>query len=237
MKIFFIICSAFYFNPIFSQIELLNNSLINPEAKIAYRGFDNRIVISGINVDSNTIIISSTDTLLRFNQEFIYFPKIKKEKDILTVVSNGIQLHQSIYSLERLQDPKIHFGIVRDTIVSRKYLLCNPGLILTYEPQIAKFNAYVASFEASIIKNNGNEIDLYDITKDKLPYWSDEKIDRYVLKNDRMFYGGEKFTKKQLKKLKRMKIGDIIWFKTVILNCPDCVGRKITLNLKLTLIE
>ena len=240
MRYYLIIIVCIAYNTVLCQIDIKNESLLYPDEKIAYLGYDNSLALTGFASDSTTIIITKSDTIIKSKDynKFFYRPIVQKDKDTLYLYSNNKLVQQFVYSLELLSKPKIYFGAIRDTLVTKEYLLTNPGLIVTFEPQIAKSDYSVRSFEVSIIKSNGKET---EITEDFDNYewedWSDTKIKREVKKRGIPMYGASIFSNAQLKHLKRKNKGDIIWFKSATYLSPTSSSIRRMINLKLIIIE
>ena len=233
MKFISLFMISLFSNLIFSQINLENNSLIFPEQQIAYIGLDNHLELDGFEPDYTTYLIVGQDTIRRSSnfREFYYKPRSKTKDtllDTLLLYSNNKIVDTFVYKLEYLGKPKVVFGEKRDSTVTKEYLLSNPGLTITYEPQILKSYFSIVEFEASIIKSNGEEI---NISKD----WSEETENEFNKNNENLessTFELSKFNKAQLAILETTKPGDIIWFKTVVYRSPDSVRVKRSIDLK-----
>lgn len=110
-----------------------------------------------------------------------------------------------------LEEPKVYFGDLRDSIITREYLLSNPGLIVSYDPAQEIPFSYVSSCELAIIKEKGDQ--------------------------DDMTIYGNAFSDKQLRKLNRLKAGNILLFKSASISCPSCDNNLVDINLKLVLAD
>ena len=204
---------------------------------IAYRYFENRLEVMGETIDSTFQLFSIEGEVWRMDNVFLYNPKSKITHDTLSLRRNGNNLGEFVFQIENLKDPKVFLGELRDSVVSKQFLLSNPVLILTHEPQLAKPCSIIIAFSASIVKANNDEIDLMDESFTKWVGWSDKRIERYWKRKGALSFGRSKFSKNQLKKIRRMRVGDVLWIKTATLSCPSCIARKISVDLKLRLIE
>lgn len=176
---------------LFGQVGVKNNSLLTPEKQIAYRNFNNELEITGIDVNASTFIMSRNEKLTRYNTIFAYIPMFPVDSDTLQIFSDGEKVGEVILKLEVLQPPKIYFGEVREKNVKLEYLLTNPGLQTSYEPQLALPDYYVAGCEL-IIYRDGKK------------------------KNTTIIHGNA-FSPKQEKMLEKLKAGDVLHFKTAFI--------------------
>jgi hypothetical protein len=131
-------------------------------------------------------------------------------------------------------------GSLRDSFVTKDQLLANPGLIVSYEPQIARPCTRVVDFTGEIIKRNGRHIPLEDKKSKRYQNWSNEKWERKLLNFEKrggtIYNGMNVFKSMQVKLIERMKKGDILQYHMVTLSCSSCVKRKMTVNLRFILI-
>ncbi len=158
-----------------SQIKLLNASLITPEVQIAYIRIDNKIEVDGIEIDSTFHLVISNDTLENHHGYFIYKPTKKIGAESLSLIKNNLVVYSAEFKLEYLFDPQFYLGQIRDSMVSKKELSLNPGLIASYEPQVLKSEIRVTSFEANIQKKCGRVILLNDSSSLGWENWSEKK--------------------------------------------------------------
>ncbi len=223
---------------LFSQ-TILNVSLVTPEVHIAYRGFHNHLKIQGMEVDSNVVLVSTNDKLQldRMGKEFIYKTRTPYDTDTLKIYNKQEYITQVVFKIERLGKPRILFGNIRDTLVTKAELLSNPGLICTYDPYLAKMDGIVMEFEVSIVKKNGKEIPVCEKLFSQTEGWSEKRRERYYSKQYPENIRGNQFSKAQLKQISKMKTGEIIWFKAATVRGSDAGQNKIDLDLKLTVVE
>lgn len=152
----------FIFSPsnfVFSQVDILNNSLLNPSFPVAYREYENRIFVKGFERDSTIILVSVNDTL-RKHGNYYFYKGSKLKTDTLKVLKEGNVLAQKVYSIENLRTPKIYLGSIRDSLVTVEDILNNSALIVSYEPQIAIPCTMVLNFDGEILKKDGKKIPL-----------------------------------------------------------------------------
>lgn len=210
MKSLITLLSVFlYCTVLFGQVGIKNNSLLTPEKQIAYRNFNNELEITGIDVNASTVIISRNEKLTRYNTIFAYIPMFPVDSDTLLIFSDGEKVGEVVLKLEVLQSPKIYFGEVRAKTVKLGYLLTNPGLQTSYEPQLALPDYYVAGCEL-IIYRDGKK------------------------KNETIIHGNA-FSPKQEKMLGKLKAGDILHFRTALITNFIGDDKEIDADVKLIL--
>lgn len=226
------------YNFLFSQGEILNISLLDSSYPVAYRGHDNRILVKGFENDSTIILISTIDTLDKFG-EYFYYPAIKLKTDTLQALKNGKVIAEKVYNIEHLQDLKIYLGKIRDSLVTIKEILNNTQLIVTYEPQIAIPSTRVLNFDGEIIKKKGKKIPLVKENQ-KTENWTNKKWEREFAKIERkggtIYNGMNQLNSYQLKLIKKMKSGDLLFIQSCVLACPSCINRRVNINLRLTIL-
>jgi hypothetical protein len=215
------------------QIDVVNKSISQPEIKRLYRFHANEIQINGIKTDSSFLIMVGRDTLNFFNNKYHYQPYSRNKQDTFRIYDNGKSVYEEIFEIKGLPILKAYYGTIRDTLISKRYLLTNPELVLSYEPEIYITCSRIISFDASIIKRNGQEELLSEnlLLKDNL---SEKELIKRI---KRGYEGGNTFSKKQLRRIKRMKKGETIWFKYATFSCPSCVSTKKFIDIKLTIID
>lgn len=202
---------SFYFSCIvFGQVQVTinNNSLFKPSANVAYRNYANDLQLVGIEINETTTIMSGDEKINRFDDLFVYVPMKSITSDTLMILHNGEQVGEVVMKIEVLKAPKVFFGEIKDNKVSMDYLLSNPGLHISYEPQYALPNLYVSN-ALLILKQKG-------------------KKDVQVVIN------GNAFSPKQIKRLSKLKSGDSLYFKEAILS--DFLGSNDLIEANLTLV-
>lgn len=190
------------------QIEILNNSLIDPHEKILYCA-TNRLEVIGLEMDSTFLVLRNADTLIHYENEFNYYCYSSRKYDTITISKNDSILHRAIFQVKMLPRPSIYLGVVRDTFVARSYLLSNPGLILTYDSTSYIPCSNIQNFEAVIVNKKGKEKELKNIFLYE-KRWSDEEIDKTIKKLKQSYPQEEyisysemnKFSKSQLRQIK-----------------------------------
>lgn len=230
----------FIFSPsnfVFSQVDILNNSLLNPSFPVAYREYENRIFVKGFERDSTIILVSVNDTL-RKHGNYYFYKGSKLKTDTLKVLKEGNVLAQKVYSIENLRTPKIYLGSIRDSLVTVEDILNNSALIVSYEPQIAIPCTMVLNFDGEILKKDGKKIPLVK-NNQKIENWTTKKWERKLAEIERkggsIYNGMNQLNPYQIKLIKKMKPDDMLHIQYVILSCPSCVNRKINGNLRLTI--
>lgn len=224
-------------NFLFGQVEIQNNSLLDPSFPVAYRGYENKIIIKGYEEDSTVILVSNNDTLRKFG-DYYFFKGSKLKADTLKALREGKVIAQKIYTLENLREPKIYLGTIRDSLVTVDDILNNSELIVSYEPQIAIPCTRILNFDGVILKKGGKKIPLVKENQ-KTENWTIKKWERKFAKIERkggtIYNGINHLNSYQIKLIKRMKSGDVLHIQYGTLSCPSCVNRKIYINLRLTI--
>lgn len=192
MKNFLFIVPFLVCFTIFGQVQLYNTSLYQSNELIAYRNFSNNLELGGIAINSSTKIMKNNESLTRFDSIFVYAPMGNQTIDTLKVFQDEKLMGEFIMKVETLKTPKIYFGEYRSGEIKLDYILTNPGLHLSYEPQLLIPTFYVNACEMYISKNGKKE-------------------------SLEMVYGNA-FSEKQIKKLSKLKSGDKIRFKTALLS-------------------
>lgn len=200
--------SVFFCAAAFGQISVRNNSLVLPDKKVAYRNFNNELEITGMEVDASTVIISRGEKLNRYDDVFAYIPMFPVESDTLRIFSDGEEVGEIVVKIEALISPRVYFGELRKATVKLDYLLSNPGLHLSYEPQYAIPNYYVSGCEI-IIRKGGK-------------------------KGKEMIVHGNAFSPKQLKTLSKLVSGDVLEFKRAQISDFLGYNEEINANFELT---
>lgn len=224
-------------NFLFSQVEIHNNSLLDPSFPVAYRGYENKIIVVGYENDSTLILVGTYDTLNKLG-DYYYYHGSKLQTDTLKALKEGKVIAQKVYSIEILREPKIYIGTIRDSLVTVEDILNNSELIVSYEPQIAIPCTRILNFDGVILKKGGKKIPLVKENQ-KTENWPNKKWDRKLAKIERKggtIYNGMNFLNSyQIKLIKKMKSGDLLHIQYCTLSCPSCGNRKISLNLRLTI--
>jgi len=171
-----------------------------------------------------------------------YLGRFHSKSDTLKLYKNGECLAKSFFKQKGIPRLKFYLGNIRDSIVTKQKLvsaLKNDGIYATYKPDLAICNISVrGQREVYIRKKNGKIIKLerkkYDRKNTRYYKWDDEKWDRKMKKDWRCKYlvQGNSLSKIQIRKVKRMKKGDILIIPKIISTCPSCMGRIRTVDLK-----
>ncbi len=222
---------------LFGQVLLHNISLSDPNIPIAYRGFLNKIIVKEFENDSTVIIISQQDTLQK-SGDYFYYVGSKMKEDTLTAIKENQILAQKVYYMENLQQPKIYLGKIRDSLVTVHEICNNTALIVSYEPQIALPCFRIVNFDGVILKRDGKKIPLVK-EEQKKNNWYSEKWERKRAKIERkggsIVNGTNQFNAYQMRKIKKMKAGEVLHIQNCTLSCPTCAYKKIVVNLRFTI--
>lgn len=148
---------------IFSQVDLKNISLTNPDLAILYIGIHNEIELTGLEYDS-TYIVKYTKGFARINDwgngKFHVIPRIKT-KDTLYLYRNDNLIFTKIFELKRLPDPIAQLGDITDTIATIKEILSNPNLNIILPNCYYKMSFRIVKFRALLIQNSGDTLNEY----------------------------------------------------------------------------
>jgi hypothetical protein len=224
-------------NFLFSQVEIQNNSLLDPNFPVAYRGYENKLSVKGFENDSTVILVSINDTLRKFG-DYYFYRGSKLKTDTLKALKEGKVIAQKIYSLEILREPKIYLGTIRDSLITVEDILNNSELIVSYEPQIAIPCTRILNFDGVILKKGGKKIPLVKENQ-RTENWTIKKWERKLAKIERkggtIYNGMNHLNAYQIRLIKKMNSGDMLHIQYGTLSCPSCVNRKININLRLTI--
>lgn len=233
IRLFFILI-FFQSNFLFGQAEILNKSLLDPSFPVAYRGFENRIVVTGYEKDSTVVLVCKKDTIKK-RGDFYFYEGSKLKTDTLKAIKDGRIVAQKSYSIENLRQPKIYLGTIRDSLVTVEEICNNAALIVSYEPQIALPCMRIVNFDGLILKRDGKNIPLVK-EEQKTDNWSSEKWERKRAKIERksgsIVNGTNQFNAYQMRQIKKMKAGDVLHIQNGTLSCPTCANKKIIVNLR-----
>lgn len=208
MKYFVFIFSICFGFGVFGQIKINNNSLYKPSENIAYLNFANDLQIVGLELNASTSIMVGDEKINRFDDLFVYAPLVKKNTDTLRVLHNGEQVGEVVMKLETLKTPKVIFGETTGKTVTLDYVLSNPGLHISYAPQLVMPTSYISGCEMIIKKKDKKEVV--------------------------SIVHGNAFSPKQIKQLSKLVAGDSIEFRGALLS--DLIGNDEEINADLILV-
>lgn len=221
------------------QIFITNESLTDPKEKIAYHYATNLMRINSTDSLNSFSVIHSNNTNTAFieNMHFLYTPT-KRGMDTFIIYQNGQKIQTEIINILPHPHHAIFLGTIRDSFATKPELLNNLKLIYTYPHSLLIANNHVSSFEAVIIKRSGREKVLHHLNKTyavKQDKYGEEQFVYAGLERSKINYGNL-FVNGQIRKIKRMNPGDILWIKTATIIGESC-PRKIIPNIKITLTE
>lgn len=227
----------FQSNFLFGQAEILNKSLLDPTYPVAYRGFENRIVVTRYEEDSTVVLVCEKDTIKK-RGDFYFYEGCKLKTDTLKAIKDGRIVAQKSYLIENLRQPKIYLGTIRDSLVTIEEICNNTALIVSYEPQIALPCLRIVNFDGVILKRDGKKIPLVK-EEQKKNNWYSEKRERKRTEIERkggtIVNGTNQFNAYQMRQIKKMKAGDVLHIQNGTLSCPTCAYKKIVVNLRFTI--
>lgn len=189
-----------------AQVKIYNTSIIKPAANHAYAFYTNELILKGITLNGTTEVYAGIEKLTRLDSVFIYNPG-KVGVDTIKVLQNGKQVANFAFQVEKLGSPKIVFGEGYTRSITLDYLLLNPGLQLTYLPQLAIPNLYVSG-SSLLVQRNGKKV------------------------YETMIYGNA-FSEKQINKLAKLQSGDVLTFG--LSNLSDFMNTTSLINANLVL--
>lgn len=225
-----------------AEVEIVNAEMLDPECKVVFRWYYNRLEVKGLDLHTNFIVTTSRDTLNNdYSNTFGYIAPSAKT-DTIRVVLNGRIIHEEVFQIRNMPKPEVRFGYITDNQnISLRYILSNPGLHVFVPGFPMKAYFSIRIFEAKIIKKNGKEIPLTTKSAKGFDDWSDRKQERYW-NGQFVFHRKEnnvrnylnKFDQNHLKLLKKMEIGEKLAFGKCTIACPDCAFRSYNIDLTLT---
>lgn len=208
-KRFLFILLFLCFSSASAQIDVRNYSLIQPYENIAYRGVLNLIDVVGFE-SHETLLVSNSDTMQKVNGFFSYVPLSNFGIDTLEFFVDGKFWTMILFELETLENPTVNFGEKKNgSHIQYDYLLSNPGLQVSYSPQLYIPDFYVTSCELIITK-----------------------FTKKGEKEMKMQINGNAFSDSQLKKLRKLNSRATLWFKSIALSTEN---EEFEVDLKLFL--
>jgi len=242
---YLILYLLFFSNFSFSQIEIYNLGLTDTTQKVMYNRHKNEFKVYGIVIDSTFTLMHGSDTLKYFYGKF-FLNRFHSESDSLVLYKSNEVLLISFFKQKGIPILKYYLGDIRDSMITKSeliYALNNGGVHATYEPKIALCDRYVIGFDDVYIKKeNGKIIRLYkrnednkkDRYYDKIFSWSDSKMERKYKNGWSNKYLNRMNTLKnnQMRKVKKMKNGDVLYIPRIISTCPSCISVIQTVDLK-----
>ncbi len=221
---------------VLSQVNIRNLKLIDPDMNMLYIGFDNKIEISGINVDTTVLLTSSSGEAKRLNWDTTKFiVRVRRPgTDTLKLYKDSILILQKIFQIKIIGNPVAYLGNISDTIVSTKEIISNPQVNAFISDCYYDHRYYVYAFELSVIKSGDTtdthkKIKIFDTFYDIDPKTGETKkifklnLERVSNKSS----SGNQLTKKQLKHIKRLKNGDKVIIHKIAAGCADCRTRRL----------
>lgn len=213
---YFLIVFLMFSSKLIGQINLYNSSLTDTTESILYQGYDNYLKVEGLEQSNLLIVTKDQDTLRYHADAFHYYYPSKRGSDTLTILKNNVKISEKLFVIKHLRSPTIFLGNIRDSVVTKKQLLSNPGFTVSYEPQFAKSNFRVLNFKGFI-----------SYSKDR----------RFIIQPMHDTFRS-KFNKIDLSAIERMKSGDILVIEYVDIICPSCGAlRKETPYLRFKIKE
>lgn len=157
---------------LFSQVEILNNSLINPKARIVYIGVDNNLSLSGMDI-SKVEIYTTNGFLANGTSPGTWILKCsKKSADTLTLKKNGKIIYKQVMDVKSVPFPEIRLGSSKG-ITSKSKIAADPQLRVILPDCLLKVNLAVIQFDVDI--DEEGIISGYRLTKNQLSLISQMK--------------------------------------------------------------
>jgi hypothetical protein len=220
----------------FSQINISNLSLTDTTLPIAYQGVDNILSISGLRngekVSLNSIYSSTRLTKNGVNS-YIYLSSIMDRNDTVYLWDRDIIIAKQPFKIKKLNEPKVSLGNIRDSFITILQAINNPYLSVYIPDNYFKYKMHIISFElfkivnkdtislySSEIQNGYNTIMVVDFNTGKETFKIEKKESR-ITKNF-----NERLTSYQLHEIRRMKSGDRLLFKEIVVSGQNGCYRK-----------
>lgn len=234
----------------FAQITLRNESLIYPDSLVAYLGATNRFLISGLQDSSSCFIVAHEDTFYIHEKGFNYTHH-KVKFDTLKLYQNQSFVQSFIIEVRYWRAPNFTLGTLKDSIVSSRILANNlflSNVKCVNSDDLYRNTVYVTRIELTLIKTNGDTIELRD-KHDDFDY--DLEDDRTVQRNyQRKFKKDEKYWKIIERKgclpyrynylsrtISKLKIGDRIDQILIVGFLNGSCARYFSTDLKFTILN
>lgn len=231
-----------FWNNGFSQIRMLNLSLIKPDTALAYRFQENRITFQGIKLNRSYQLKNSEQKFQKFSNDtvFLYKPVKIQKWDTLYLYKNRKLIESFVIGLENLAPAKVYLGSIRDSLVTVDEILQNNELILSHEPQLFKPCSRVLSFTFQLICKNTNDTTAYPISlhPETEAFWNNyqdsildldlsfEQTQTELSKID--FYSevaGFSFSDLGIRLLSELSPGDKLRLEFAKISCSSCIQR------------
>ena len=138
---------------VYSQINIINESLTDSSKNIFYIGVDNRISIIGL--ADNTIAITGGGGAIYKTGKGQYVVRVSTPTDDCKIILiNGTKnIFRKSYKVRTIGELVATLSGIRDTTVSRNRVLLNPFLSIVIPNCFYQHNLQVVSFSAIFINN------------------------------------------------------------------------------------
>ena len=226
---------------IFAQINIKNHSSIKPDTNLLFVGINNKIETTGIVIDTTSIDIETNLRLTSSNgkvsnqkwQKNIFWVSVHGQKtDTLRLYINNILTFTKIFDVRYIGNPIAKLGNITDTTVTVKEIISNPDITVRIPNCYYNHKMIVTSFDLFMVKS-GDTIDLYQKHKLIDTYYdidpeNGETKKRFAIvfkKNTDKSTYGNKLTKKQQKRVKKLNTNDKLIIERIKVTCPNCVTR------------
>jgi hypothetical protein len=221
-----------------AQIYVINSSLVDSTKKILYIGKYNKMKINLNLKDKNYELKFNNQILGNLEENSFYINPNQIGIDTLFVFFKKKCIHKEIFKVDELGYEKCILGNNLSNYLTVDEILTYPMLKLYFPNSFYKSCSNVYSFY--VYKNVRNvETALYS------PYPQNVKdsvysnvSNKFVMKNTIAIVSinrGEYLTNYQIEEIKKLKKGDELIFKDIIVGCPNCIFRKfsdITIKIK-----
>lgn len=169
----------------FSQIEILNKSLTEPDLKLLYAGHPNTIALSAVLQPNQTLKSTGSEIQQIDSVTFILTPRFSTGVDTLSIVSENNVEQSDFFKILNMPVAAVQIGGITQTnkFATISTILVEPNLKIIPNGLYLD-NQIILSFWLSIYDVNGTLVLAFDETNDY------------------------EFSQEQIKQIKNLKLGD-----------------------------
>lgn len=204
-------------------------SCVDSTKGVLFKGYQNKLIVFGLDSDSVLLLNISGDTLKRYTNEspFYYRPR-RGMNDTIRVFSNGLEVFRKGFENHYVGSFHAYLGNLNDSIVEKEELLKNLKLRLKYEYPNFKNKGSIRRFTSKIVKKDGSVIICNNEAWEKVnheDFIGCEFLDCLTLEEERNYFMRDEFTPNQIEKISIMDSGDTLYIEKVWWCLPSsCIG-------------
>ncbi len=191
------------------QIRFEYNSLIRNDTAILYKGIENKIKIQGYELDDRCKLIVHNKALTkeadryRTNAQSDYYVSFSKGSEAaVSLIRNSDTLYSQVVSIEKLPNPRLQYGQIRDFQATKTELIADPTLTIKLDDCLFDHGFRVISFDLSFIVSPGDTLNNFETVK------------------------GPNLNSNHIRVIDGLKRGNKIMFHRAKVTCPDCAIRE-----------